>query len=133
MCSVLYVSRTVIFSLEGAIKRSTGNVRMPRRRKKECRETKNGNMNNVAFYAVSSSSQYGHLCPKLNTKVKTQKSPVSNTEHTCIQNTMSHIGFRMETFLVSKVSQIVTYFIFSSIDRKTFSLGGVQNSRRQCA
>ena len=30
MCSVLYVLRIVIVSLEGAIKRSTANVRMPR-------------------------------------------------------------------------------------------------------
>ena len=44
---------------------------------------KNGNMNNVAFYAVSFSSPYA--------KFKTQKSPVSNI---CILNTMSHIGFR---------------------------------------
>ena len=41
-CSVLYVLRTLIFSLECAIKRSTANVRMPRWRKKECRETKTG-------------------------------------------------------------------------------------------
>ena len=33
------VLRTVIFSLGGAIKRSTANVLMPRWRKKECRET----------------------------------------------------------------------------------------------
>ena len=42
LCSVLYVLRTVIFSLEGAIKRFSANVRMPRWRKKECRETKTG-------------------------------------------------------------------------------------------
>ena len=41
-CSVLYVFRPVIFSSEGARKRSTANVRMPRWRKKECRETKMG-------------------------------------------------------------------------------------------
>ena len=66
---MLYVFRTVIFSLEGAIKRTTANVRMPRWRKKECRETKkNRNMNNVAFYAVSSSSPYGYLGPKFKTQ-----------------------------------------------------------------
>ena len=57
---MLYVLGIVIVSLEGAIKRSTANVRMPRWRKKECRETKNGNMNNAAFYAVSLYSPYGY-------------------------------------------------------------------------
>ena len=38
--------------------------------KERVQRDKNGNINNVAFYAVSSSSPYGYLCPKL----KTQKS-----------------------------------------------------------
>ena len=36
-------------------------------KKKRVQRDKNGNMNNVAFYAVSSSSPYGYLCPKLKT------------------------------------------------------------------
>ena len=40
LCYMLYVLRTMIFSLEGGIKRSTANVWMPRWRKKECSETK---------------------------------------------------------------------------------------------
>ena len=73
--------RTVIFSLERTIKRSTANVRMPRWRKTECRETKNGNMNNVAFYAVSSSSPYGYLCPKLKTQKSKHQFRTENTKH----------------------------------------------------
>ena len=38
--------------------------------KERVQRDNNGNINNVAFYAVSSSSSYGYLCPKL----KTQKS-----------------------------------------------------------
>ena len=96
------VLRTVIFSLEGAIKRSTANVRMPRWRKKSAERQKR-NMNNIAFYAVSSSSSYRYLCPKL----KTQKSRHSlshqfrtqNTKH-LYTNTMSHIGFRNNQSLI---------------------------------
>ena len=33
--------------------------------KERVQREKNGNMNKVAFYAVSSSSPYGYLCPKL--------------------------------------------------------------------
>ena len=33
--------------------------------KERLQRDKNGKMNNVAFYAVSSSSPYGYLCPKL--------------------------------------------------------------------
>ena len=45
-------------------------------------ERQNGNMNNVAFYAVSSYSPYGYLRPKLNT----QKLPVSNTKHDVLRS-----------------------------------------------
>ena len=56
--------------------------------KERVRRDKNGNMNNAAFYAVSSSSPYGYLCPKL----KTQKSPGSITEHkTSVYKTQCHI------------------------------------------
>ena len=57
---MLYVLKTVIFFLEGAIKRSTANVRCLDGERK-CAERLNGNMNYVAFYAVSSSSPYGYL------------------------------------------------------------------------
>ena len=69
---------------------------------------KNGNMNNATFYAVSSSSPYGYLCPKL--KTQSQNTEVTSVEHRtqsiCIQNTMSHIGFRNILFSHSDVSAI---------------------------
>ena len=50
---MLCVFRTVIFPLESSIKRSKGNLQIPGRRKNECREIKkNGNANNVVFYAI---------------------------------------------------------------------------------
>ena len=56
--------------------------------KERVQRHRNWDMNNVAFYAVSLSSQYGYLCPKL----KTQKSPDSNTEHkTSVYKTQCHI------------------------------------------
>ena len=95
---MLYVLRTVIFSLERAIKRSAD----AELEKERVQRDKNGNMNNVAFYAVSSSSLYGYLCPKL--KHKSQNTEVTSFEHRtqniCIQNTMSHIGFRTKQQLL---------------------------------
>ena len=41
-CVLCYMSRTVIFFFRRRDKRSIANVRMPRWRKKECRETKTG-------------------------------------------------------------------------------------------
>ena len=54
---MLYVLRIVIVSLEGAIKRSTADAVIEKER---VQRDKNGNMNNAAFYAVSSSSPYGY-------------------------------------------------------------------------
>ena len=49
---MLCVFGTVIFLLEGSIKKSKANLQIPGRRKNVCREIKNGNANNVVFYAV---------------------------------------------------------------------------------
>ena len=50
---MLCVFGTVIFPLEGSIKRSKANLQIPGRRKNECREIKkHGNANNVVFYAI---------------------------------------------------------------------------------
>ena len=93
---MLNLLRTVIFFLEGAIKRSAANVQMPMEKERVQRD-KNGNMNNVAFYAISSSSPYGYLSPKLKkkTEVKTQilKSPVSfeHRNKTSVYKTHCHI------------------------------------------
>ena len=48
---MLCVLGTVIFLLEGSIKRSTANLQIPGRRKCIQRD-KNGNANNVEFYAI---------------------------------------------------------------------------------
>ena len=95
---MLYVLRTVIFSLEGAIKRSAD----AEMEKERVQRDKNGNMNNVAFYAVSSSSLYGYLCPKLKTQKSKHRSHSfkHRTQNICIQNTMSNIGFRTKQQLL---------------------------------
>ena len=57
LCSVLYVLSTMIFSLEGAINSKCADAEMEKER---AQRDKIGNMNNVAFYAVISSSPYGY-------------------------------------------------------------------------
>ena len=70
--------------------------------KERVQRDKNGSMNNVTFYAVSSSSPYGYYVP--NSKHKSQNTRVTSFEHRtqniCIQNTMSHIGYRNTTTLI---------------------------------
>ena len=93
---MLYVLRTVIFSLEGAIKRSTANVRMPRWRRKSAERQKR---EYDAFDAVSSSSPYGYLCPKLKTlksKHRSHQFRTQRTKHLYQNNPISHIGFRTD-------------------------------------
>ena len=60
-----------------------------RRKKKRVQRDKNGNANNVVFYAILV------ILPKCNfcSKVKTQKSQTHNSKY-LIQNTMTHTGFR---------------------------------------
>ena len=86
MSFVLCVFGTVIFLLEGSIKRSTAD---PRKEKKRVQRDKNGNANNVVFYAILVlPPQMQFLLKSQNTKVTTHDSKY------LIQNTMSHIGFR---------------------------------------
>ena len=64
--------------------------------KERVQRDKNGNMNNVAFYAVNS---FRHMDTYVqNSKHKSQNTEVTSFEHRtqniCVQNTMSHIGFR---------------------------------------
>ena len=49
---MLCVFGTVIFLLEGTIKRSTANLQIPGRRKKRVQRDKTGNANDVVFYAI---------------------------------------------------------------------------------
>ena len=86
---MLCVFGTVILLLEGSIKRSKANLQIPGRRKNVCREIKNGNANNVVFYAILAHPFHMQFL----LKVKTQKSQTQNSKY-LIRNTMSHIGFR---------------------------------------
>ena len=69
--------------------------------KERMQRDKNGNMNNVTFYAVSSSSPYVYLCPKL----KTQKSKhrrhqfrTQNTKYVYIkQNVTYRLPYKTES------------------------------------
>ena len=70
---MLCVFGTVIFLLEGSIKRSKANLQIPGRRKNVCRE-KNGNANNVVFYAIlAHPSHMQFLLKSQNTQVTNQK------------------------------------------------------------
>ena len=94
---MLRVLRTVIVSLEGAIKKSTANVRMPRWRKKECKETKTGISIMLHFMQLADPRHMDiHV---QNLKHKSHNTEVTIFEHRtqniCIQNTVSHIGFRI--------------------------------------
>ena len=87
---MLCVFGTVIFPLEGSIKRSKANLQIPGRRKNECREIKKkGNANNVVFYAILAHPSHMQFL------LKSQNTKVTNTKlKYLIRNTMSHIGFR---------------------------------------
>ena len=86
---MLCVFGTVIFHLEGSIKKSKANLQIPGRRKNECREIKNGNANNVVFYAILAHPSHMQFL------LKSQNTKVTNTKlKYLIRNTMSHIGFR---------------------------------------
>ena len=50
--------------------------------KERVQRAKNWNMNNVAFYAGSSSSPYGYLCPKLKTQKSKHRSHQFRTQNT---------------------------------------------------
>ena len=86
---MLCVFGTVIFLLKGSIKRSKANFQIPGRRTNVCREIKNGNANNVVFYAILVHPSHMQFL----LKVKTQKSQTHNSKY-LIRKTMSHIGFR---------------------------------------
>ena len=79
---MLCVFGTVIFLLEGSIKRSKANLQIPGRRKNECREIKNGNANNVVFYAIlAHPSHMQFLLKSQNTKVTNTKLKISFSKH----------------------------------------------------
>ena len=62
-------------------------------KKERVQRDKNGNMNNVAFYAVSTSSPYGYLCPKLKTqksKHRSHQCQTQNTKHLYTKHNVTH-------------------------------------------
>ena len=84
LCSVLYVFEDCDFLFRRRDKEIYSKCADADMEKERVQKDKNGNMNSVAFYAVSLSSPYGYLCPKL----KTQKSKhrihqfrTQNTKH----------------------------------------------------
>ena len=73
---------TVIFLLEGMIKRSTANLQIPGRRKNLCREIKNGNANNVELYAIlAHPSEMQFLLKSQNIKVTNIQLKMSYSKH----------------------------------------------------
>ena len=79
---MLCVFGTVIFLLEGSIKRSKANVQIAGRRKNVCRQIKNGNANNVVFYAIlAHPSHKQFLLKSQNTKVTNTKLEISYSKH----------------------------------------------------
>ena len=78
---------TVIFLLEGSIKRSTANLQIPERRKRVQRD-KNGNANNVVFYAILAHPSYMQfLLRSQNTKVTNTQLKISYSKH--------HVTYRL--------------------------------------
>ena len=75
---MLCVFGTVIFLLEGSIKRSEANLQIPGRRKNVCREIKNGNANDVVFYAILAHPSHMQF---QNTKVTNTKLKISYSKH----------------------------------------------------
>ena len=70
---MLCVFGTVVFLLEGSIKRSKANLQIPGKRKNVFREIKNGNANNVGNMLFLLKSQ--------NTKVTNTKLKISYSKH----------------------------------------------------
>ena len=89
---MLCVFGTVIFLLEGSIKRSTANLQIPRKKRDEY-----GNANNVIFYAIFAHPSH------LQFLLKSQKTKVTNTQLkiSYSKHNMSHIGFRTFEIFVS--------------------------------
>ena len=63
--------------------------------KERVQRDKNGNMNNVAFYAVSSSAPYGYLCSKLKTQKSKHRSHQFRTQNTKHLYTKHNVTYRL--------------------------------------
>ena len=115
---MLYILRTVIFSLEGAIKRSTANVRMPRWRKKECRETK------TEIRIMLHFMQLAH--PRhMDIYVQNSKHKSQNTEVTSFEQNTKHlytkhnVKYRLPYIAVSVCSSFKgNFFLYTTMYRQ---------------
>ena len=67
----------------------------PEMEKERVQKDKHGNMNNAAFYAVSSSSLYGHLCPKLKTQKSNHRCHQFRTQNTKHLYTKHNVTYRL--------------------------------------
>ena len=84
--------------------------------KERVQRDKNGNMNNVAFYAVSSSSPHRYLCPKLKTRKSKRRSHQFQTENT------KHLYIRS---ILKEISDVVTLGTFCYRDQSFINRRGV--------
>ena len=82
---MLCVFGTVLFLLKGSRKRYKSNLQIPGRRKNVCKEIKkkkNGNANNVVFYAIlAHPSHMQFLLKSQNTKVINTQLKISYSKH----------------------------------------------------
>ena len=105
MSFVLCVLRTVIyFPFRRLDKEIYSEFSDSRKEKKGGQRDKTGNVNNVVFYAILvHPSHVQFLLKSQNTKVTNTEVTTfeHGTQNICIQNTMSHIGFR--TILICEI------------------------------
>ena len=92
---MLYVLRTVIFLFRRRDKEIYSKCADAEMETERVQKDKNGNMNNVAFYAVSLSSPYGYLCPKLITQKSKHRSDQFRTQNTKRLYTKHNVTYRL--------------------------------------
>ena len=85
---MLCVFGTVIFLLKGSIKKSKANFQIPGRRTNVCREIKNGNANNVVFYAILVHPSHMQFL------LKSQNTKVTNTQFK-ISYSKDNVAYRL--------------------------------------
>ena len=91
---MLYVLRTD-FLFRGRDKEIYSKCADAEMEKERVQRENNGNMNNIAFYAFSSSSSYGYLCPKLKTQKSKHRSRQFRTQNTKHLYTKHSVTYRL--------------------------------------
>ena len=105
MSFVLCVLGTVIFLLEGSIKRSTAHLQIPGRRKKRVQRDKNENANNVVFYAILAHPSHMQFLLSQNTKVTNTQFKIPYKE----QEVTYRLPYKIDYSERSIVESIVSY------------------------